>query len=177
MAITLVAIYGIKPLWINTPRQPFPNQSATVMAYNYGMSQQDMIAGVREKFAVLDTVLDERSRRLWAATEAKAIGHGGQSVVAKATGLSRRTIYQGLRELEYFCDDRKKSRPAGSESGWGSQAPFTSRSDVGGGFGSLGRAHQPWRPAIATTLDVQECAATGSGTAKARTQGWAAEGG
>ena len=67
-----------------------------------------MIAGVREKFAVLDTVLDERSRRLWAATEAKAIGHGGQSVVAKATGLSRRTIYQGLRELEYFCDDRKE---------------------------------------------------------------------
>ena len=67
-----------------------------------------MIAGVREKFAVLDTVLNERSRQLWAATEAKAIGHGGQSVVAKATGLSRRTIYQGLRELEYFCDDRKE---------------------------------------------------------------------
>jgi len=45
-------------------------------------------------------ILDERSRRLWAATEAKAIGHGGQTVVAQATGLSRRTIYAGLEELK-----------------------------------------------------------------------------
>ena len=63
------------------------------MAYNEGMIQEDMIARIREKFAVLEAVLDERSRRLWAVTEAKAIGHGGQTVVAKATGLSRRTMY------------------------------------------------------------------------------------
>jgi hypothetical protein len=54
---------------------------------------------VQEKYAVLDTVLDERSRRLWAATEAKAYGHGGQSVLARVTGLSRTTIQRGLREL------------------------------------------------------------------------------
>ncbi|MBM3226406.1 MAG: ISAzo13 family transposase [Candidatus Tectomicrobia bacterium] len=66
------------------------------------MSQEEMIACLREKFAVLDAVLDERGRRLWAVTEAKALGRGGQTLVAKATGLSRRTIYQGLRELEYL---------------------------------------------------------------------------
>ena len=43
--------------------------------------------------------MDERTRRLWAATEAKAIGHGGQTVVAQATGMSRSTLHLGLREL------------------------------------------------------------------------------
>jgi len=56
---------------------------------------------VREKFAALAPVLDERSRRLWAATEAKAIGYGGQTLVAKATGMSRNTMYIGMRELEH----------------------------------------------------------------------------
>jgi DDE family transposase len=54
---------------------------------------------LREKFAVMEIVLDERSRRLWAATEAKAHGRGGQSLLAKITGLSRTTIQRGLQEL------------------------------------------------------------------------------
>jgi transposase len=56
---------------------------------------------VREKFAALAPVLNERSRRLWAATEAKAVGYGGQTLVAKATGMSRNTMYIGMRELEH----------------------------------------------------------------------------
>ena len=44
-------------------------------------------------------MLDERSRRLWAATEARAIGWGGISRVSEATGLSRITIKAGLEEL------------------------------------------------------------------------------
>jgi hypothetical protein len=70
------------------------------------MNQEEIITRLREKFAVLEAVLDERSRRLWAVTEAKALGHGGQTLVAKATGLSRRTIYQGLRELEHLAGGR-----------------------------------------------------------------------
>lgn len=66
-----------------------------------------MIARLREKFAVLDAVLNERGRRLWAVTEAKALGHGGQTLVAKATGLSRRTMYQGLRELDPLSGGRQ----------------------------------------------------------------------
>jgi hypothetical protein len=54
---------------------------------------------IAEKFMTLEGVLDERSRRLWAAAEAHAIGRGGISRVAEATGLSRITIRSGLREL------------------------------------------------------------------------------
>src|SRR5436309_6757014 len=57
------------------------------------------VAPIAEKFAALKPVLDERARRLWAAAEAHAIGRGGISRVAEATGLSRITIRAGLREL------------------------------------------------------------------------------
>jgi transposase len=56
---------------------------------------------IRHKFQSLNPVLDERSRRQWAAAEAQELGYGGVSVVARATGLARDTIYTGLRELEY----------------------------------------------------------------------------
>jgi hypothetical protein len=44
--------------------------------------------------------LDERSRRLVAAADCAALGRGGISQVARASGLSRPTLYQGVRELE-----------------------------------------------------------------------------
>jgi hypothetical protein len=44
--------------------------------------------------------MDERSRRIWAATEAAAAGWGGVSRVAEATGIARNTIAAGLRELK-----------------------------------------------------------------------------
>jgi len=46
----------------------------------------------------MNPVLDERSRRLWAGTEAQALGRGGVAVVRRATGLSRNTIVRGMRE-------------------------------------------------------------------------------
>lgn len=54
---------------------------------------------IREKFVSLKPVLDEQSRRLWAASEAKSLGHGGISIVSRATGLSRTTIHQGIKNL------------------------------------------------------------------------------
>ena len=60
-------------------------------------------------------VLTERSRLLWAATEAKALGHGGIALVERATGVSRSTIHRGLCELE--ADERlspeRARRPGG----------------------------------------------------------------
>jgi hypothetical protein len=55
---------------------------------------------LRAKYAALRPVLTERSRRYWAATEARALGHGGIALVIRATGISRSTIQRGLRELE-----------------------------------------------------------------------------
>ena len=60
-----------------------------------------MAAVIREKFLALAPVMDERTRRLWVATEAKALGHGGPTLVARATGIARSTLHLGLRELEH----------------------------------------------------------------------------
>ena len=54
---------------------------------------------IEEKFQALSGWLDEATLRLWAAVEARALGHGGVSTVASAVGMSRTTIYAGLREL------------------------------------------------------------------------------
>jgi len=57
------------------------------------------LATLRAKHQALAPVFTERSRRVWAATEAQAIGHGGIALVERATGISRSTIQRGLREL------------------------------------------------------------------------------
>jgi hypothetical protein len=61
------------------------------------MPELEMIRG---KFEALRRVLDERTQRLWAASEAQALGHGGISLVAAATGLAHKTISQGMEELQ-----------------------------------------------------------------------------
>ena len=48
---------------------------------------------------MLIPILTERSRRVWAATEAMSLGHGGIVAVARATGISRSTISRGIQEL------------------------------------------------------------------------------
>lgn len=55
---------------------------------------------LQTKYRSLAPVLNERSRRLWAATEARAIGHGGIALVERATGIARSTIVRGLDELD-----------------------------------------------------------------------------
>jgi len=58
-------------------------------------------AGIlRAKYKALAAELDERARRIWAATEAKAAGRGGIALVSRATGISISTITRGLKELE-----------------------------------------------------------------------------
>ena len=54
------------------------------------------IDAVRQRFTLLEGVLDQRTRRLVAAAEALTLGWGGVTWVARATGFSRRTIQQGI---------------------------------------------------------------------------------
>ena len=58
------------------------------------------IAGITARFESLKSQLDERSRRLVAAAESQAIGKGGISAVARATGISRPVIRQGIADLK-----------------------------------------------------------------------------
>ena len=55
---------------------------------------------VQQRFSRISSVLDERLRRLVAASEAEVLGYGGVSLVSRATGVSRRAITAGLLELE-----------------------------------------------------------------------------
>ncbi len=64
------------------------------------MQDAQVIARIRGKFRSLRPEMDERMRRQWAATEARDVGWGGITAVARATGLSRVTITAGMRELE-----------------------------------------------------------------------------
>jgi hypothetical protein len=57
-------------------------------------------SAIRRRFQLLASSLDERMRRLVAAAEAEALGFGGASRVERATGVSRRAIRKGVRELQ-----------------------------------------------------------------------------
>lgn len=60
---------------------------------------------IQRRFHSLSPFLDERMRRLVAAAESEVIGYGGVSAVARATGVSRRAITSGMKELK----QRKKA--------------------------------------------------------------------
>ena len=59
----------------------------------------DDASRIAKKYEALRGVMDEQLRRLWAASEARALGYGGVSIVARAVGLTRPTITAGLKEL------------------------------------------------------------------------------
>ena len=64
------------------------------------MPDAAVVEWVREKYLPLSEVFNERSRRLWAATEARSLGRGGIAAVMAATGMSSATVHKGIRELE-----------------------------------------------------------------------------
>lgn len=70
------------------------------------MAAEDVVAS---KFAVIWPYLDERQKRLWLGVEARALGRGGVSTVARATGVSRTTVTKAVKEL----DDPDEALPVG----------------------------------------------------------------
>ena len=69
------------------------------MCFKGGMQIVAAIERIELKYRLLASVLDERARRHWAASEARAYGWGGVSAVSAATGMSPNTIRKGLAEL------------------------------------------------------------------------------
>jgi len=76
------------------------------------MPDSEIIAAVRNKYQALRPVLDEKVQRRWAACEAMAIGWGGITAVAEATGLSRPTIRAGLAEVRGGASDAEEDPDA-----------------------------------------------------------------
>jgi hypothetical protein len=73
------------------------------------VEEPSAVTRIRRKYRVVAPELDERRRRQWAAAEAREVGYGGVSVVARATGLARSTIHAGLRDLRASRRDRAKA--------------------------------------------------------------------
>lgn len=73
------------------------------------------IDDIRERYQRASAFLDERGRRLFAANEALALGHGGVTATSLATGLARSTINRGVAELRTGRQDgsRRIRRPGG----------------------------------------------------------------
>jgi len=69
------------------------------------VSRAELEQGIRQRFQRLEKHLDERARRLLAAAEAEAFGHGGITAAARASGLSRTTITKGIRDLAKPTDN------------------------------------------------------------------------
>lgn len=61
---------------------------------------QSQIDDIQYKYEILGAHLNEKARRLWAATEAVAYGRGGVSLVCQATGISNATIHKGIQEIQ-----------------------------------------------------------------------------
>lgn len=79
--------------------------------------KEEIVNRIQTKYDALKNHLDERGRRLWGAAEADALGHGGVSWVAKATGMAESTIRRGYQELRSTQaeepDSRRVRQPGG----------------------------------------------------------------
>jgi hypothetical protein len=69
------------------------------------MQDAIIIQGIEARYAALAPLLDERTRRQWAAAEAQAYGWGGVRAVSRAIGMSPNTIVKGLGELATRAED------------------------------------------------------------------------
>ena len=69
------------------------------------MKNTDVIKKLKKKFNLVSVHLNEKTRRIWAAIEAKTLGRFGVTILSAATNLSRSTIYLGIKDLK----SKKKS--------------------------------------------------------------------
>ena len=90
----------------------------------------ELEATIVAKYAAVSPVLDERSRRRWAAAESVAIGYGGDALVSSATGLARETLRKGRREItqggtpKVAYDARERGGPVSNRGSLASWPPW-----------------------------------------------------
>jgi transposase len=83
------------------------------------------LAMIEAKYQALSGRLDEATLRMWAATEARSLGRGGVSAVAKAIGMSRTTIHAGLAELKAAAPEGKREARARIRAAGGGRKKLT----------------------------------------------------
>lgn len=80
------------------------------------LEKTEAIRKIRRKYKDVRICLHEKARRIWGASEAKAIGRGGMTIVHEATGLDYKTLQRGRREIDKpkkTKDERIRKRGGG----------------------------------------------------------------
>jgi hypothetical protein len=77
------------------------------------MDEHATLATLTSKLAVILPHLNERQRRVVLGAEARALGHGGVTLVARAARVSRTTVHVALAELDTAVPDSARSRRPG----------------------------------------------------------------
>jgi hypothetical protein len=93
------------------------------------MNRDVILEAVRQKYELLHRLMNERMRRHWAACEAMTLQRGGVTLVAQATGLSRTTIWAGMRELQHPDDQSAADLPPERSRHAGAGRPFLKQAD------------------------------------------------
>jgi hypothetical protein len=93
------SLFRTRPLITESFWVGFENQG---VIRQYGVESVGMIdiEPIRVRFGLLSGHLNEREKRLLAASEAATLGYGGIIAVSNATGIARSTIGRGLEELD-----------------------------------------------------------------------------
>src|SRR4051812_18336143 len=120
--------------------------------------------GIRARFTLLLPHLDERRRRLFAATEARTAGYGGIAAVSRATGIAVSTIGRGLKELATAArrDADRVRRPGG-----GRKPLVATDAALLDDLLALVAPSERGGSDVAAALDLQEPAAAGGGPGSA----------
>src|SRR2546421_8694326 len=108
------------------------------------MDKDALIAQIRKRYTLAAGTLDERGRRTLAASEALAVGWGGITLVARATGLARATIGLGVKERRGTVAGAAPGR--GGRARGGGQKKGAQKPRRVAGFGRPGRPRAPGGP-------------------------------
>lgn len=124
----------------------------------------DTEALIRGKYDSLTPAFNEAELRLWAAAEARSLGHGGVSTVARATGLSRNTVMAGLRELDDPTHGARLASGRVRRPGGGRKPSTTVQPALGGALDRLvspATRGDPMSPLRWTSKSTEKLAAEG----------------
>lgn len=75
--------------------------------------REEIVQNIKNKYCHLSFCLDEKGKRLWAATEANSIGWGGLNIVHEATGIDFKTIRKGITEISSNIRSHRIRREGG----------------------------------------------------------------
>jgi Rhodopirellula transposase DDE domain len=96
-----------------------------LLCYGFDMTLAVPEHALRKKYRVMRRELDERGRRMWAASEAQLLGFGGVAAVSRATGLAESTIRLGRRELMAGRTKETRATPRRVRKSGGGRKPLT----------------------------------------------------